>query len=88
MAERTETEEVKQEKEVTFYECDKCHGRFHGETRWKDDLNIVAFNARTESRMYTRGHNAGFTHEIEGDEMYLLCDKCCEDAHDYLADFF
>lgn len=91
----TKTETVEKKKKTTYYKCDKCHGHFHDKTKFKEDLHVVAFNA--EARIdpipnNTRdAHSSGIPRnrlEVRSEHEYLLCEKCLEDAHNYLEDFF
>lgn len=97
MAEETETIEETVEKEVTYYKCDKCHGRFHDETQFKEDLNKVVFGAKAKysytipantQDAHSSGSSLGRGTTITGEHEYLLCDRCMEDAYEYLRDFF
>ena len=95
MAERTETETVETEQTTTYYVCDKCHGHFHEETTWKDDLNVVAFGAEAYIDPIPNGtqdaHSPGIPEnrvKIDSEHEYLLCDRCHESAYEYLRDFF
>jgi hypothetical protein len=89
MATETKTEIIEEEKEVTYYKCDKCHGHFHDETQHKNDLNIVAFGATTKKCLVQHDHSIGrTTSRVDAEYEYLLCDNCLERAHDYLTDFF
>lgn len=96
MAKETETVEETVEKKVTYYVCDKCHGRFHDKTEYEEDLNRVVFGA-SAILSYTVPDNTFNAHnpstntseaKIVGEHEYLLCDRCMERAHEYLRDFF
>ena len=95
MAKEVETETVEREKETTYYYCDKCHGRNHEKTSWKEDLNVVAFGAEAFIDPIPNGtkdaHSPGIPNnrlKVESEYDYLLCDECMERAYDYLRDFF
>jgi len=95
MTEKRKSEKVERKRSVTYYKCDKCHGRFHEETKVKEDLNLIAFNAEAGIDPIPNNthdaHTSGIPRnrlQVESDESYLLCDKCTEDAHNYLKDFF
>jgi len=95
MATETETETVERERETTYYLCDKCHGHFHEKTQWKEDLNVVAFDAEAVISPIPKNthdaHSPGISRdrlEINAEHEYLLCDRCVESAHEYLRDFF
>ena len=95
MAKETEEVERTTTKTITRYKCDKCRGRFHEETQWREDLNLVAFDAQAAIDPIPNGTQDAHSHgiprnrlEVQSENEYLLSDRCCERAYEYLRDFF